>query len=131
MVGAFGEQLTTIDELRTHMPDPRAREINLCNQIHVLDSQLAAARPTSRLLPTSKGSSTGIMTRRRVSTAAERRHVLRLLVEHVLVGPRRAGNEHVDVAIAVSAVAAADHHPSPYPHPGTHPQRGRRHRHRR
>ena len=41
MIQAFGEQLITIDELRTRMPDLRARETNLRNQIHALDAQLA------------------------------------------------------------------------------------------
>ena len=36
-----GEELITIDELRTRMPDLRARETNLRNQIQALDSQLA------------------------------------------------------------------------------------------
>jgi site-specific DNA recombinase len=41
MIEAFGEQLITIDELRSRMPDLRARETNLRNQIEALDAQLA------------------------------------------------------------------------------------------
>jgi site-specific DNA recombinase len=41
MIEAFGEQLITIDELRARMPELRARETNLRNQIDALDSQLA------------------------------------------------------------------------------------------
>ena len=41
MIEAFGEQLITIDELRARMPDLRARETNLRNQIQALDTQLA------------------------------------------------------------------------------------------
>jgi site-specific DNA recombinase len=41
MIEAFSEQLISIDELRTRMPDLRARETNLRNQITALDSQQA------------------------------------------------------------------------------------------
>jgi site-specific DNA recombinase len=41
MIEAYAEQLITIDELRTRMPDLRARETNLRNQIRALDAQLA------------------------------------------------------------------------------------------
>src|SRR4051812_31013042 len=40
MIEAYAEQLITIDELRARMPDLRARETNLRNQIQALDTQL-------------------------------------------------------------------------------------------
>jgi site-specific DNA recombinase len=39
MIEAFGEQLITIDELRTRMPDLRAREANLRGQLHAIHTQ--------------------------------------------------------------------------------------------
>jgi site-specific DNA recombinase len=41
MIQAFGEDLITIDELRGRMPDLRARETTLRNQIQALDNQHA------------------------------------------------------------------------------------------
>ena len=41
MIGAFSEQLITIDELRNRMPDLRAREANLRGQLTALDAQAA------------------------------------------------------------------------------------------
>lgn len=41
MIDAFGEELITIDELRTRTPELRAREANLHNQIQAIDSQAA------------------------------------------------------------------------------------------
>lgn len=40
MIGAFQEQLITLDELRARMPDLRARETSLRDQLQSLDSQL-------------------------------------------------------------------------------------------
>src|SRR6266702_3028444 len=41
MIEAFQEELITIDELRSRMPDLRAREANLHGQLDALDAQLA------------------------------------------------------------------------------------------
>lgn len=41
MIKAFSEQLISIDELRARMPDLRARQTNLRNQINALDTQQA------------------------------------------------------------------------------------------
>jgi DNA invertase Pin-like site-specific DNA recombinase len=40
MIGAFSEQLITIDELRARMPGLRAREANLRGQLDAIDAQL-------------------------------------------------------------------------------------------
>jgi site-specific DNA recombinase len=41
MIEAFQEQLITIDELRSRMPDLRSRESNLPGQLQALETQLA------------------------------------------------------------------------------------------
>jgi site-specific DNA recombinase len=41
MIAAYSEQLLTIDELRTRMPDLRTRETGLHHQIDAIDTQLA------------------------------------------------------------------------------------------
>jgi len=47
MIEAFTEQLISIDELRARMPDLRARETNLRNQIQALVEPVDCGRRLS------------------------------------------------------------------------------------
>src|SRR4051812_3484696 len=89
MIEAFGEQLITIDELRARMPDLRAREANLRNQIHALDTQLADREAYLALAADLHGFLTQLNARAETSTLDERRRVLKLLVKDVLIGPEK------------------------------------------
>jgi DNA invertase Pin-like site-specific DNA recombinase len=94
MIEAFGEQLITIDELRARMPDLRARETNLRNQIEALDSQLADREAYLKLASDLEGFLTQLHSKAEVSSVEERQRVLRLLVKDVLVGPDKITIRH-------------------------------------
>jgi len=94
MIEAFGEQLITIDELRVRMPDLRARETNLHNQIEALDTQLADREAYLKLASDLEGFLTQLHTKAEISTVGERQRVLRLLVKDVLIGPDKITIRH-------------------------------------
>lgn len=94
MIEAFGEQLITIDELRARMPDLRARETNLRNQIDALDSQIADREAYLKLASDLEGFLTQLHAKAKLSTIDERQRVLRLLVKDVLVGPDKITIRH-------------------------------------
>ena len=94
MITAFSEQLITIDELRTRMPDLRARETNLRNQIQAIDAQTADRGAYLKLAQDLAGFLSQL--RRATDTAAvpERQRILRLLVKDILVGPENITIRH-------------------------------------
>jgi hypothetical protein len=94
MIEAFGEQLITIDELRARMPDLRAREANLRNQIQALDAQLADREAYLALAADLQGFLTQLHARAETSTLDERRRVLKLLIKDVLIGPEKITIRH-------------------------------------
>jgi site-specific DNA recombinase len=94
MIEAFGEQLITIDELRARMPDLRARETNLRNQIDALDAQLADREAHLALAADLEGFLTQLHTKAETATVDERRRVLKLLVKDVLIGPEKITIRH-------------------------------------
>ncbi|WP_433192189.1 recombinase family protein [Nocardia sp. CA-107356] len=94
MIEAFGEQLITIDELRSRMPDLRAREVNLRNQIDALDTQLADRHAYLALAADLQGFLTQLNTNAETATVDERRRVLKLLVKDVLIGPEKITIRH-------------------------------------
>ena len=94
MIEAFGEQLITIDELRARMPDLRAREANLRNQIQALDAQLADREAYLALAADLQGFLTQLHARTETSTLDERRRVLKLLIKDVLIGPEKITIRH-------------------------------------
>ena len=94
MVEAFSEQLVTIDELRAKMPQLRARQASLRNQLDALDAQAADRDAYLKLA----GDLEGFLARLRGSAATaateDRRRVLRLLVKDVLIGPEKITIRH-------------------------------------
>ena len=94
MIEAYSEQLITIDELRSRMPDLRARAANLKSQLGALDTQAADRDAYLRLADDLEG----FLARLRGSAAGastdDRRRVLRLLVKDVLVGPEKITIRH-------------------------------------
>jgi len=94
MIEAFGEQLITIDELRARMPDLRATQTNLRNQIEALDTQLADRTAYLTLASDLEGFLTQLHTKAETSTVEERQRVLRLLVKDVLIGPDKITIRH-------------------------------------
>jgi site-specific DNA recombinase len=94
MIEAFGEQLITIDELRARMPDLRARETNVRNQIQALDTQLADREGYLKLATDLEGFLTQLHAQAETSTVTERQRVLRLLVKDVLIGGEKITIRH-------------------------------------
>ena len=94
LIGAYQEQLISLDELRTRMPELRARETSLRHQIDALDSQLADREVYLKLADNLEDFLTGLRGKAATATVAERQRVLRLLVKDVLVGPEKITIRH-------------------------------------
>jgi site-specific DNA recombinase len=94
MIEAYGEQLITIDELRARMPDLRARETNLRNQIDALDTQLADRQAYLTLANDLETFLAQLHHQADTTTTEERRRILRLLVKDVLIGPEKVTIRH-------------------------------------
>ena len=94
MITAFSEQLLTIDELRARMPDLRARETGLKDQIAALNAQAADRDAYLKLA----GDLEGFLARLRQSSATatteNRQRVLRALVQDILIGPEKITIRH-------------------------------------
>jgi site-specific DNA recombinase len=87
MIEAFQEQLVTIDELRARMPDLRARETNLRNQIGALEAQHADRERYLTLATTIETFLDQLHHRAGTADVDQRQRVLRLVVKDVLIGP--------------------------------------------
>jgi site-specific DNA recombinase len=94
MVEAFSEQLITIDELRSRMPDLRARERGLRNQVDALQAQLADRDVYLKLADDLEGFLAQLRDKAGTSSVEERQRVLRLLVKDVLIGPEKITIRH-------------------------------------
>src|SRR6266540_3537179 len=94
MIEAYSEQLITIDELRARLPDLRARETNLHNQIQAIDNQLADREAYLALASDLEGFLAQLNTKAEASTVEERQRVLRLLIKDVLIGPEKITIRH-------------------------------------
>jgi site-specific DNA recombinase len=86
--------LISLDELRTRMPELRARQSSLHHQIDALDSQLADREVYLKLADNLEDFLTGLRGKTATATVAERQRVLRLLVKDVLVGPDKITIRH-------------------------------------
>jgi site-specific DNA recombinase len=94
MIEAFSEQLVTIDELRQRMPDLRARETNLHNQISAIDAQQADREHYLTLATDVEGFLTTLHHRADTATIENRQRVLRLVVKDILIGPENITVRH-------------------------------------
>ena len=94
LIGAYQEELISLDELRTRMPELRARQSSLHHQIDALDSQLADREVYLKLADNLEDFLTGLRGKAATATVAERQRVLRLLVKDVLVGPEKITIRH-------------------------------------
>ena len=94
LIGAYQEELISLDELRTRMPELRARQSSLHHQIDALDSQLADREVYLKLADNLEDFLTGLRGKAATATVAERQRVLRLLVKDVLVGADKITIRH-------------------------------------
>lgn len=94
LIAAYQEQLISIDELRVRMPELRARETGLRQQIEALDAQLADREVYLKLADNLEDFLTGLRDKAGTASVAERQRVLRLVVKDVLVGPDKITIRH-------------------------------------
>jgi len=94
LIGAYQEQLITLDELRSRMPELRNREAGLRQQIEALDAQLADREIYLTLADNVENFLTGLKAKAATASIAERQRVLRLLVKDVLVSPDKITIRH-------------------------------------
>ena len=94
LIGAYQEELLSLDELRTRMPDLRARETSLRHQLDALDAQLADREVYLKLADNLEDFLAGLRDKSATATVAERQRVLRLLVKDILVGPDKITIRH-------------------------------------
>jgi site-specific DNA recombinase len=94
LIGAYQEQLISLDELRDRMPELRARQAGLHHQLNALHAQLADREVYLQLADNLEDFLTGLRDKVTTASVTERRRVLRLLVKDVLVGPDKITIRH-------------------------------------
>ena len=94
MIGAYAEQLITIDELRAKIPDLRAREASLRGQLDALDAQAADRDAYLQLADDLEGFLAQLRGNTATADIHQRQRVLRLLVKDVLIGPEKITIRH-------------------------------------
>jgi site-specific DNA recombinase len=94
MIEALAEGLITIDELRARMPNLRARETSLRNQIDALEAQLVDREVYLALAEDLEGFLAQLRNGADTASVTERQRVLRLLVKDVLIGPEKITIRH-------------------------------------
>jgi len=94
LIGAYQEELISLDELRARMPDLRARESGLRQQRAAIEANLADRETYLKLADNVEDFLTGLRDKAATATVTERQRVLRLLVKDVLVGPDKITIRH-------------------------------------
>ena len=94
LISAYQEQLISLDDLRSRMPELRTRETALRLQIDALDAQLADREVYLKLADNLEDFLASLRNKATTATVAERQRVLRLLVKNVLVGPDKITIRH-------------------------------------
>jgi site-specific DNA recombinase len=94
LIYAYQEQLISLDDLRSRMPELRIRETTLRQQIDALDTQLADRDVYLKLVDNLEDFLASLRNEAATATVAERQRVLRLLVKDVLVGPDKITIRH-------------------------------------
>jgi site-specific DNA recombinase len=94
LISAYQEQLISLDDLRSRMPELRTRETTLRQQIRALDTQLADRDVYLKLADNLEDFLASLRNKAAAATVTERQRVLRLLVKDVLVGPDKITIRH-------------------------------------
>ena len=94
LIGAYQEDLLSLDELRARMPDLRARETSLRHQAQALDAQLTDREVYLKLAQNLEGFLAALRKSAVSATVEDRQRVVRLLVKEVLVGPGKIVIRH-------------------------------------
>ena len=123
LIGAYQEDLLSLDELRARMPDLRARETSLRHQAQALDAQLADREVYLKLADNLEDFLATLRKSAVTATIEDRQRVLRLLVKEVLVGPGRIVIRHSIPArgdTPAPATVSTDSDDDAEPAPGCH-----------
>jgi site-specific DNA recombinase len=94
LIGAYQEDLISLEELRARMPDLRARETSLRHQAQALDAQLADREVYLKLAGNLEDFLAALRKSAVTASVEDRQRVLRLLVKEVLVGPGKIVIRH-------------------------------------
>jgi Recombinase zinc beta ribbon domain/Recombinase len=94
LIKAYQEELISLDELRERMPELRARETSLRNQLDALATQLVDREAYLKLAENLESFVTRLRSNAATTTVPEQQRVLRLLVKDVLIGPERITIRH-------------------------------------
>jgi site-specific DNA recombinase len=123
LIGAYQEDLLSLEELRARMPDLRARQASLRHQAQALDAQLADREVYLKLADDLEGFLATLRKSAVTATAGDRQRVLRLLVKEVLVGPGKIVIRHSIPArgdTPAPATVSTDSDDDAEPAPGSH-----------
>ncbi len=101
LVAAYQEDLLTLDELRSRMPDLRAKQAALQGNLDALQAQLLDRDTYLKLAENLEGFLTRLRETVDTATVESRQQVLRAVVKDVLVGPERVIVRH--------SIPGADH----------------------
>ena len=89
MIEAYSGQLITIDEMRSRMPQLRAREAGLRAQLEAAHAQAADRDAYLKLAGDLEGFLAQLRSKTATASTGDRRRVLKLLVKDVLIGPEK------------------------------------------
>jgi site-specific DNA recombinase len=123
LIGAYQEDLVSLDELRARMPDLRARQTSLSHQAQALDAQLADREVYLKLAGNLEDFLATLRKTAATATVEDRQRVLRLLVKEVLVGPGKIVIRHSIPArgdTPAPATVSTDSDDDAEPAPGSH-----------
>ena len=123
LIGAYQENLVSLDELRARMPDLRARQTSLSHQAQALDAQLADREVYLKLAGNLEDFLATLRKTAATATVEDRQRVLRLLVKEVLVGPGKIVIRHSIPArgdTPASSTISTDSDDDAGPAPGSH-----------
>ncbi len=112
MIEAYSEQLITIDEMRSRMPQLRAREASLRAQLEAAQAQAADRDAYLKLAGDLEGFLAQLRSTTATASTGERRRVLKLLVKDVLIGPEKITIRH-RIPARASATAVTQRDPQP------------------
>ncbi len=115
LVQAYQEDLITLDELRSRMPDLRAKEASLRSSLDALEAQLLDRDTYLKLAENLESFLARLRETADTATIQDRQKVLRSVIKEVLVGPERVVIRHT--------IPVGDH---PF-RPAGYPLRLRRH----
>ena len=123
LIGAYQEDLISLDELRARTPELRARETSLRHQIQALDAQLADREVYLKLAENLEDFLATLRTSAATASAGDRQRVVRLLVKEILVSPGKIVIRHsiptrgdASAPVPASTDSDADAEPAPGSH---------------